>query len=239
MAWHFFADSPMAVTAMLPGPIETVVSLGGLVMTSAYWVATGATVMNWLISLILSVIIGVPLGLMIGSRRLAEKSTLLTIDFLRTIPSIALIPLALLLLGATTSMVVAVAVLAAVWPVLIQSIYAAKAIDPTLIQVSRSFRLRPWDRIRFVLAPDVAGFIWPGFRLAVTTALLVSVGAELIGGAPGIGSAMQASLSLNQQSVMLAYVLTAAAFGLVVNTVVVALQVKLLWWHPAFRGGRA
>lgn len=229
----------MAVTAMLPGPIETVVSLGELVMNSAYWAATGATVMNWLISLILSVVIGVPLGLMIGSHRSAEKSTLLTIDFLRTIPSIALIPLTLLLLGATTSMVVAVAVLAAVWPVLIQSIYAAKAIDLTLIQVSRSFRLRLWDRIRFVLGPDVAGFIWPGFRLAVTTALLVSVGAELIGGAPGIGSAMQAALSLNQQSVMLAYVLTAAAFGLVVNTVVVALQAKLLWWHPAFRGGRA
>ncbi|WP_167046800.1 ABC transporter permease subunit [Salinibacterium sp. ZJ454] len=224
---------------MLPGPLETVASLGRLVVTPAFWAATGATVMNWLISLIVSVAIGVPLGLLIGSRRSAEKSTLLTIDFFRTIPSIALIPLALLLLGATTSMVVAVAVLAAVWPLLIQSIYAAKAIDPMLIQVSRSFRLRAVDRIRFVLVPDVAGFIWPGFRLAVTTALLVSVGAELIGGAPGIGSAMQSALSLNQQSMMLAYVLTAAAFGLAVNTVVVALQTKLLWWHPAFRGGRA
>lgn len=136
-------------------------------------------------------------------------------------------------------MVILVAVFAAIWPILIQSIYAARSIDPTLVQVSRSFRLSLADRIRFVLAPDIAAFIWPGLRLAVTAALLVAVGAELIGGAPGIGSAMQDALSLNRQTTMLAYVVSSAALGLLINTGLSVLQERLLWWHPSQRkGGR-
>lgn len=237
LGWELFSRTPVAETAMFPGFLETFARLGELIFTGAYWSAFGSTVYSWAMSMVISIVIGVPLGLIIGRSRAADRSTSLLIDFLRTIPSIALIPLALLIVGVSNAMVILVAVLAAVWPILIQSIYAARSIDPMLSQVSRAFRLRPIERIRFVLAPDVAAFIWPGLRLAVTTALLVGVGAELIGSAPGIGSQMQVALSQNQQSAMLAYVVTAAALGLIFNMGLSLLQEKLLWWHPSMRKG--
>lgn len=220
----------------MPGPIDTLSTLGQLVVTGEFWASMGWTVLAWGVALLVCIVIGVPLGLAIGRYRRVDDSTRFLIDFLRTIPSLALIPLVLLLFGTTLTMVVIVAVLAAIWPLLIQSIYAAQQVDPMLFQVSRSFRLKPLDRLRFVLVPDVTAFIWPGLRLAVTAALLVTVGAQLIGGAPGIGSSMQEALLLDKPNVMFAYVVASAVLGLSINAILMVLQAKLLWWHPSVRG---
>ncbi len=237
--WHLFSLSDMAHRASMPGPIEVFARLFGMLVTGEYWLSVGSTTLSWLLSLLMCIVIGVPFGLLIGRSMKLDWSVKFLIDFLRTIPSLALIPLVLLLLGPSNAMVVVVSFLAAVWPLLIQSIYAGKGLDPVLFQVSRSFRLRMRDRIRFVLAPDVLAFVWPGLRLAVTASLLVTVGAELIGGAPGIGSAIQQALLFNQQDTMFAFVVTSALFGLIVNFLLLGLQRRLLWWHPSMRGGRS
>lgn len=233
--WEWFSRTQAAETAMFPGFLETIARLAEMIFTGVYWASLGSTLYSWTMSMIISIGVGVPVGLIIGRSRAADRSTSLLIDFLRTIPSIALIPLALLIVGVSNAMVILIAVLAAIWPILIQSVYAARSIDPMLAQVSRAFRLRWSDRIRFVLAPDAAAFIWPGLRLAVTAALLVGVGAELIGSAPGIGAQMQVALSQNQQDTMLAYVVTAATLGLALNMGLSLLQEKMLWWHPSMR----
>lgn len=239
LAWYLFSLTDLAERAMMPGPVETVVRFVEFLPTGEFWLTLGQTMTSWGISLVLCLVIGIPLGLIIGRNRFVDDSTRITVDFLRTIPSLALLPLALLLLGASTGMVVLISFLAGVWPLLIQAIYAGRQVDPTLIQVSRSFRLKPIERIRFVLAPDVLAFTWPGIRLAVTATLLVTVGAELIGGAPGIGSSIQDALNVNNQTSMFAWVLTAAIYGLIINGLLVLVQRWLLWWHPSMRkGGR-
>lgn len=239
IAWHLFSLTDLAERAMMPGPIETLARLFTMLGTGEFWLALGQTLTSWGISLLLCLVIGIPVGLVIGRNRFVDNSTRILVDFLRTIPSLALLPLALLLLGASTAMVVAISFLAGVWPLLIQAIYAGRQVDPTLIQVSRSFRLKPIERLRFVLAPDVLAFTWPGIRLAVTATLLVTVGAELIGGAPGIGSSIQNALTVNDQITMFAWVVTAALYGLLINGLLVLVQRWLLWWHPSMRkGGR-
>ena len=104
-----------------------------------------------------------------------------------------------------------------------------------LRQVARSFRLTLPERLRFVLAPDLLSFVWPGVRLAITVSLLVAVGAELIGAAPGLGSALQQSLLQNRNDSLFAYVLTACSLGLLVNAGLVLVQKRTLWWHPSVR----
>lgn len=235
LLWHAFSLSEMAAKADMPGPLESFLRLAGMFATAEFWSTIGSTMLSWSLALLLSLIMGIPVGMMIGrSRRTADSSKFL-IDFLRTIPSLAIIPLALLLLGPTKGMVVMVATFTAIWPVLIQSMYAAEQADPILTRVARSFRLTLGDRIRYVLAPEFLAFFWPGVRMAVTASLLVSVGAELIGGAPGIGSAIQDSLLINDQVTMFAYVIAAALVGLSINAALMFLQRKLLWWHPSMR----
>lgn len=235
VAWYVFSLTPMAERAMMPGPIATIARLFEMLGTAGFWLPLGQTMTSWAIALVLCLVIGVPFGLFFGRNTFAGDSTKILIDFFRTIPSLALLPLALLLLGATTWMVVMVAFLAGVWPLLIQAIYAGRQVDPTLQQVSRSFRLTPIERLRFVLVPDVVAFTWPGIRLSVTATLLVTVGAELIGGAPGIGSSIQAALTVNDQVTMFAWVVTAALYGLLINGLLNVVQRMLLWWHPSMR----
>jgi ABC-type nitrate/sulfonate/bicarbonate transport system permease component len=234
--WQLFALSPTGTAARVPGPAQTIARWIELMVTADFWQALGATLASWAAAMLICLIVGIPAGMLIGASRKATDSTRFVIDFLRTIPAVALIPLALLVFGPHRPMVVFVAVSAAIWPVIIQSSYAAQQRDPMLRQVARSFRLNLADRLRFVLAPDLLSFIWPGIRLAVTVSLLVAVGAELIGAAPGLGMALQQALLQNRNDSLFAYVLTACSLGLLVNAVLVFIQKKTLWWHPSMRG---
>lgn len=236
--WHLFSLTTTAQRASMPAPVESFARFGELLFTSSYWGAVGSTMLSWSLALLLSLVIGIPVGMALGRSRRAAESGRFLIDFLRTIPSLAIIPLALLLFGPTNSMVVLVAWFTAVWPVLIQAMYAAEHADPTLARVARSFRLTRADRLRYVLAPEFLAFFWPGIRMAVTASLLVTVGAELIGGAPGVGRAIQDALLINNQATMFAYVITAALIGLIINAGLMLLQRKLLWWHPSMRKER-
>ncbi|MEE2522442.1 ABC transporter permease subunit [Pseudarthrobacter sp. J75] len=220
----------------MPKPVETVLELVRLGGTAEFWASVGDTFLAWMLAFLISTVVGIPVGLILGRSPRAAVSTHFLIDFLRTIPAIALIPLALLVLGPSFAMVVVVAAMAGIWPVLIQSIYAGRQLDPLLFQVSRSFRLTRLDRLRFVLAPDIMAFVWPGIRLAVTAALLVTVAAQLIGGAPGVGTSIQNALLSERPVTMFAYVIASALLGLLINAALVWLQEKLLWWHPSVRG---
>src|SRR5699024_11662456 len=96
-----------------------------------------------------------------------------------------------LLFGPTYTMVILTAWFTAVWPVLLQAMYAAEHADPVLARVAKSFRLTFKDRVRYVLAPEFLAFFWLGIRMAVTASLLVVVRSERSDGAPGLGRALQ------------------------------------------------
>lgn len=233
--WEVFSTTGLATRADMPGPIETFGTLAGLVITGSYWSAIFSTLGSWGMALLVAIVVGVPLGLFLGRNTFAFESSKGTIDFLRTIPAIALVPLALLVLGQSKSMVVLVATIPAVWPLLVQSIAAGQQSDPILHRVARSYRLTTRDRILYVLAPEAMAFIWPGLRLATTTSLLAAVFAELLGGRNGIGVELIDAQIYNQSAALYAWVLTACFLGLAINAVLTAIQKRLLSWHPALR----
>jgi ABC-type nitrate/sulfonate/bicarbonate transport system permease component len=234
--WEVFSRTPVADRADMPGPLAVGERLAEFVVTADYWEVLGATISSWSMALLAAVLVGIPVGLAIGRNTRAFDSTKWTIDFLRTIPSVAFVPLALLLLGRSQSMVVIVALIPALWPLIIQSIYAGQQADPVLHRVALSFRLTFRDRLRYVLAPDALAFIWPGIRLATTAALLVTVFAELLGGAKGMGSEIMEAQIYNRPENLYAWVVTACFLGLLINGGLAFLQRKLLWWHPSLRG---
>jgi len=92
---------------------------------------------------------------------------------------------ALLLYGATPKMAFALIVFGSVWPVLLQAMYGVHQVDPAMWDVARAYGLRRLDRLRFLILPSAAPFVATGVRLAATISLLLAIGAELIGGAPG------------------------------------------------------
>lgn len=233
--WHVFALTSLGQMGEVPTPVQTLARLAELFGAGSYWSAIGSTLLSWAIGLSLSFLVGVPLGLIIGSYKKAEASSRLVIDFLRTIPAIAFLPLALLLFGVGIETPVLLIFLSAVWALLIQATYAAAEIDPVLKQVSRSFHLSRLEYVTFQFAPASLPFITTGLRVAATICLLTAVSVEFLSGAPGIGTELQSALIVSQTPVMYAYVITAGILGVLINTVMLAIQRALMWWHPSVR----
>jgi ABC-type nitrate/sulfonate/bicarbonate transport system permease component len=233
--WQVAVASGLVSAAAVATPTRIVRAAGSIAGTHAFGAALLDTIVSWAAGLLVSLLVAIPLGLTLGSSDLAYRLSRFTIDFLRTIPPVALIPLALLLYGATPKMAIVLIVFGSTWPVLLQAMYGVHQVDPAARDVARAYRLRRRDRIRFLILPSAAPFIATGIRLAATISLLLAIGAELLGGAPGIG----ASITLQEQNGdipgMWVYVVLAATLGVIVNLVLVGLERRVLKWHSAQR----
>jgi ABC-type nitrate/sulfonate/bicarbonate transport system permease component len=219
----------------VPSPARTFTALAGLLTSHELWDAVRQTASTWLVGIVICTVVGIPIGLLIGSSRLATQSTRLTIDFVRNIPPVALVPLGLLLWGPTRSMVLLLVISGTIWPIVIQSIYASQQAEPQLRDVVRVFHLGKGWRLTHVFLPGVTPFVMTGLRVAATICLLLTITGELFGGAPGVGSQIQQALVGNDYPQMYAYVVVAAVLGLAVNSLIWIGQRRLLRWHPSFR----
>lgn len=232
--WTWFARTKGA-DADFPTPLEALEKLGDMTSTSAYWNAVGETLLTALIGFGIAALVGIPVGMLIGASRRAQLSTQFVVDFGRTIPVIALLPLAILVLHIGRTMAVFLIVFGAVWPLLVQSMYAVAQISPQSRQVVRAFRISPLERIRFVYAPSMMPFLMTGLRIAASISLLIAVTAGYLGRVPGLGVEMRDSGETDPHATFV-YMLTAGALGLLLNIGLVTLQRRVLWWHPSQRG---
>lgn len=239
LGWQLLTMTPLVDTDSLPSPVMIAGAFISLWGESTYWSALGTTLGVWASGLALSALIGIPAGLMIGASLRATQSTRWVIDFFRTIPTIALLPLVLLLFGATMKMSVTMIVLSAVWPLIIQSMYAVKQLEPLHKWVMAVFRIGLMDRIRFLWAPSVSLLVSTGMRLAATMALLMTIAAEYLGGAAGLGQQLSLNELAFRRPEVFAYALTAGLIGLLINTLLIQMQRRVLWWHPIIRGERS
>lgn len=234
LVWTWFAKGPGA-DADFPTPLTTLRTAAGLVVTSDYWGVVLSTVITALAGFVLSVIVGVPIGLAIGSYRRARMSTQFLIDFGRTIPGTAIIPILLLVFGNTRTMAIALVVFGAVWPLMVQATYAAQQTSPQLRQVAKAFRLSKVERFRFIFAPSSLPFLMTGLRVAAAISLILAVTAEYFGQSGGIGFQLFQMHEIHDPPRLFVYMFTAAALGVLLNLLLIALQRRALWWHPSER----
>lgn len=234
LAWQWFAKGPGA-DADFPTPLVTVQTALDLVVTGTYWEAVLSTVLTAIAGFVISMAIGVPLGLAIGSYRRARMSTQFLVDFGRTIPGTAIIPLMLLIFGNTRTMAIGLVVFGAVWPLIVQAAYAAQQMSPQLRQVSKAFRLSRIERFRFIFAPSALPFLMTGLRVAATISLILAVTAEYFGQTGGIGFQLFQMHEIHDPPRLFVYMFTAAALGVLLNLLLVAVQRRALWWHPSER----
>jgi NitT/TauT family transport system permease protein len=148
-----------------------------------------ATLHAWAIGLALAALISVPLGILIGTSDLAYRMTSPLIEFMRPIPSVALIPLGILLWGQGFLMKVILVAYATTWPILFNTVYGVHDVDPIAIQTARCFGMKRMAVLRRISLPSAAPFIFTGIRISASIGLIVVVGTELLASAEsGIGS---------------------------------------------------
>jgi len=202
----------------------------------AFWAALGDTLTAWAIGLGIAVAAGVVAGVVIGSVPVLRAFTASTIEFLRPIPSVALIPIAVLLFGSRIQSSLLLVVYASFWQVLIQVLHGVHDVDPVAEQTARSYRLGVWARVRHVTWPTALPYVLTGVRLAAAVALVLAITAELIIGVPGLGQRIGVAQSSGAVALMYALVVVTGVLGVLINLGARAVERWALSWHQSVRG---
>lgn len=218
-------------TAILP-PVEQVVTQIVLVLERPeFYSAIGNTVFDAVRGLLIAAFLAIPLGILVGMFPSVDKATRMIIDFGRSFPVIALLPILVLLLGATALMKVVAISIACFFPILIQTIYGARRLEPTIVDTIRSYRIPAHLRFFKVLLPAAGPYIATGLRIATTVSILVAVGVEIVSVTPGMGREIALSRSYNETGTTFAYIFYAGFLGVVLTFLWDQLEAHLLGWH--------
>jgi NitT/TauT family transport system permease protein len=193
----------------------------------------GSTVTSWALGLAVAVAAGIPLGLLIGAVPAANLALRPILEFLRPIPSVALIPLVSLILGAGLTTEATLIVYASIWPVLFNTAYGVAEVDPLPKETLRVFGFGRVAVLCLVSLPAAAPFIATGIRLAAAVALILAVGTEILS---GFGDGLGVFIAQAQQAPdgtvdVLAGMVWAGALGLLINFALVRGERRLFRWR--------
>jgi NitT/TauT family transport system permease protein len=190
--WWLLADVVLAANPVVSkmGPADTLRALAGLVGDPSFLDAITVSLWRLLAGLGIAIVIGVPLGILFGSRRAAEDAVNPVVQFLRMTSPLAWAPLAIVLLGAGTGAVIALVALAAVWPIVLGVAAGVRALDPGLRKVARSLGATRWEAFRSTALPALTSPIVGSSRVALGISWVVLVPAEMLGVPNGLGYAI-------------------------------------------------
>jgi NitT/TauT family transport system permease protein len=218
-AWEAIARVGLVDARFVPPPSVVLVRLAELLGREAFLRDVIATVLAWAIALGIAVAIAVPAGLVLGSVRAVRVATRALVELLRPIPSVALIPLVILLVGGGPEAKITLAVYASIWPILYNTVYGLDEVDPLLTETARACGTPRLRLATSVALPCAAPFVVTGVRLSAAIALIVVVSTEFLAGASrGIGTTiLQASSGAGRMDIVLAATLVAGAIGFTIN----------------------
>ncbi|GIG39240.1 ABC transporter permease [Cellulomonas phragmiteti] len=235
LTWEVVAWAQVVDPAYLPRFTTTAARLVTELGEPRFWSALGDTVVTWGVGLAIAVVAALVAGAVIGLVPFLRRATRSTVEFLRPIPSVAIIPLAVLVAGLSREAALVIVVYAPFWQVFIQVLYGIGDVDTVADDTARSFGLGRLQRLRHVVLPTALPYVITGFRLAASIALVLTITAELVIGNPGIGRQIDVYRSAPDAPGLYALVLVTGGLGLLVNLVTRLVERRVLHWHPSVR----
>ena len=233
--WEFCSRFGIISSRFIPPMSVTFAKLGEEALSGSLWPLVGDTLRGWALGLGIAMGIGIPTGVLLGSSPLAYRSVRVIIEFLRPMPSVALIPLTVLVFGIGLKSEVFLADFASLWPVLVQTLYGVADTDPVAVDTGRAFGLNGWERLYKIKLPSALPYILTGVRISSAVSLILAVTAELIIGSPGLGQAIEAARQGSAYDAMYALILATGILGYLLNIGIMRMQCRLLHWHQSQR----
>jgi ABC-type nitrate/sulfonate/bicarbonate transport system permease component len=219
-----YARTAAAGSDAIAPPSAALRALGAAALDGSLLQATAFTLGAAALGLALGGGLGVVLGLWLGLSRRAARLSALSVEMLRPIPSVALIPLAMLVFGFGLRMEFAVVAFAAFWPVLILTRAAVAQVEPRLIEVSQVLALNAWQRSVKIVLPACLPRLFVALRLGVAISLVVAVTVEIAANPNGMGYAMMIAQQSLDPALMLAWLGWIGVVGYAINAAALGLQ---------------
>ena len=194
--------------------------------------ALAASLRTFGVALVLATALGGALGVVIGVSRWTRRAVGPLLEFLRTIPPPAIVPVAVLLLGYDESMKLLVVTLAALWPILLNTSSAVAHIDPLLGDVARSLRLPASHRVWKIVVPGAVPGLLLGVRIALPLAIIVTLLVEMLILSPGVGSLVMTAQRNFQSARVFGLLVLIGLLGFTLNGAFVVVESLILRRWP-------
>lgn len=222
-------------SANLPPPSEIVEAFRDLFWGGNGFQHLGVTVMRVFCGYGLAIIVGVALGMAMGTWRTVDSLLEPAIELLRPVPVTALVPLAILFVGIGNELKIIIAFIGAFFPILINTYAGTRSVSSTLRETAATFRLTTQQRIVHIVLPAAAPSIFVGFRLGLTITFVVTVVCEMIAGNTGLGYYILHSQQMMLMPELYAGVLALALTGYLLNFAFLGVEKRILFWSDRIR----
>jgi ABC-type nitrate/sulfonate/bicarbonate transport system permease component len=219
----------------LPSVITVIEALGASLSDPVVLVAIGQTIGIALLGWALGGILGVTIGIIVGTSQIAAAATRGIFDFLRPIPAIVILPLALLLFGPTSQLGLFLIVFGIFLPIAAQTSAGVTACDPVARDTARSFGMSRIEILVSIVLPGALPYIGTALRVTAPVSLIMIVIAGMLGGAPGLGNLFTVAQYAGRYVDLFAYVVILGFLGLALQIATTRIERVLLHWHISYR----
>src|SRR5215510_8845114 len=234
LLWEIFGRRVNPVFGSYPSAIA--VAFWELAVSGQLWTALYESLRPFLLGYALAIIIGVPLGLLIGGFRVAEAALGIYITAGYAMPLVALVPLLILWLGLGFAVKVAVVFLMALFPICINTWLGVVAVPKTLIEVGKSFVAPNIVILRRIVLPATLPYIMAGIRLAVGRAVVAMVIAEFFTTISGLGAIIITSANNFDTATMFVPIVVLMFLAVGLNALIGVIERRVAPWQAEIAG---
>lgn len=233
--WELLTRLGFVRSNVLPPPTAVLQAFLKLAATGELWENIWISTLRALSGLVIGGSIGFVFGLLNGLSRLSRRYTDTTLQMIRNVPHLALIPLVILWFGIDEEAKIFLVALGVFFPIYVNTLLGIQTTDPHLVEMARSYGMSRFDQFWNVILPGAAPSIFVGLRYALGIMWLTLIVAETISANSGLGHmAMDAREFLMLDVVVLSIVIY-ALLGKLADVVARLLEQLSLQWHPAFQ----
>ena len=205
-------------------PTAAARAFAAALVDGSLWSATAFTLGAAALGLLLAAMLGIAAGIVLGLSKRTASMAFFSIEVFRPVPSVALIPLAMLVFGFGLRMEFSIVAFASFWPLMILTQAAVQQVEPRLLEVSHVLGLSPTQRAFKIILPAIVPRLFVAMRLGVSVALVVAVTVEVAANPNGMGYAMMIAQQSMDPSLMLAWLFWIGVVGYAINVAALKLE---------------
>ena len=233
--WQAASARGWLSTRVLPAPLDVLQAAWTLAESGELWTHVKVSAARALSGLAIGGGLGLLLGLLTGSLRWAETLLDSTIQMVRNIPALALIPLVILWFGIDESAKLFLIAVSVFFPIYLNTYHGIRNVDPGLVEMGRTYGLTRWQLYRDIILPGALSSILVGLRFSLGLMWVILIVAETISAQSGIGYLTMNAREFLQTDIVLVGILLYALLGKLADVFARALEHWWLRWHPGYQ----
>jgi sulfonate transport system permease protein len=236
VAWQACSSLDWVADTVMPSPVAVAAAAWRLTLSGELPQNLGVSALRALAGLLVGGGIGLALGLLNGLSRLSFSATDTSVQMVRNVPHLALIPLVIVWFGIDEGAKLFIVALGVFFPIYLNTLHGVRSVDPLLIEMARSYGFRNWPLFRRVIWPGALPSILVGLRFALGVMWLTLIFAETIAAQSGIGYMAMQAREFMQTDVIVLSILLYALLGKGADSLVKVLERRTLAWRPDLQG---